>query len=220
MRPTTVVFDLDGTLVDSLPDFTAAITRLFDLLSLPPLSADDLKPMLGDGPARFLERALAARGRQADAGLQARFLADYTAHAAAGSTLFDGMAETLHALRQRGYRLAICTNKPRLATERLLAALAIDGLFEAVGAGDSFAFRKPDPRHLEQTLALLGVPATQALMVGDHRNDYEAAAGCGCAFVFAEWGYGGHSVSDLPADAMQRAARPSALLEALDRVAS
>jgi phosphoglycolate phosphatase len=190
MNKLTAVFDLDGTLVDTLPDFTLSINRLFARLGLAAASDAELQPMLGDGPKVFLERALAARGIDADARMQADFIDDYTEHAAVDSQLYPGMAEALVALRRQGLQLAVCTNKPAASTILLLQALQIDELFVAIGAGDSHPFRKPDPRHLHHTLQLADTQPGRAVMIGDNRNDYLAAKGAGTAFVFAEWGYG------------------------------
>jgi phosphoglycolate phosphatase len=190
MNKLTAVFDLDGTLVDTLPDFTLSINRLFARLDLAPASDSELQPMLGDGPKVFLERALAARGVEADARMQADFIDDYTEHAAVDSQLYPGMAEVLIALRRQGLRLAVCTNKPAASTRLLLRALHIEELFVAIAAGDSHPFRKPDPRHLQHALQLAGTSPERAVMIGDNRNDYLAAKGAGTAFVFAAWGYG------------------------------
>lgn len=190
MNKLTAVFDLDGTLVDTLPDFTLSINRLFARLGLAAASDSELQPMLGDGPRVFLERALAARGVEADARMQAEFIADYTEHAAVDSQLYPGMAEALIALRRQGLQLAVCTNKPAASTRLLLRALQLDELFVAIAAGDSHPFRKPDPRHLQHALQLAGTSANRAVMIGDNRNDYLAAKGAGTAFVFAAWGYG------------------------------
>jgi phosphoglycolate phosphatase len=98
-------------------------------------------------------------------------------------------------LRYAGWQLAVCTNKPEAAARVLLAGLGLDGHFSALGGGDSFPMRKPDPGHLRATLAAAGAAPEDAVMIGDHRNDIEAAHGAGVRAIFAGWGYGPHSMA-------------------------
>ncbi len=188
--PGIVVFDLDGTLVDTLPDLAAAVNRALAARGLAPLASAAVAAMVGDGIRMLLTRALAARGqRPAEADFPA-FAADYAAHADDASCLFPGAAETLDALAGAGWRLAVCTNKPEAPARSLLAALGVLDRFDAVGAGDSFPARKPDPAHLAATLAAAGAAAREAVMVGDHANDIAVARGLGVPAIFAGWGYG------------------------------
>lgn len=190
MTAPVAVFDLDGTLVDSAPDIHAALDRLMASLGLPPFSRAEVIGMIGDGVRVLVERALAARGRCFDPGALASFSADYTARAAEATTLFPGIPEALARLEAAGWRLAVCTNKPAAATAALLGALGLEGRFAAVGGGDSFPTRKPDPGHLLGTLAAAGGEPGRAVMVGDHRNDIQAARGAGLPGIFVAWGYG------------------------------
>jgi len=184
------VFDLDGTLVDSAPDLHAALDRLMASLGKPPFTRQEVVGMIGDGVKALVERALAARGLAFDPAALAAFSADYTAHAAVATRPFPGIPEALTALEAEGWRLAICTNKPAAATAALLEALGLAGRFAAVGGGDSFPVRKPDPRHLLATLRAAGGEPSRAVMIGDHRNDVAAARGAGLPCLFAGWGYG------------------------------
>jgi len=186
----TAVFDLDGTLVDSAPDLHAALDRLMASLGTPPFTRQEVVGMIGDGVKVLVERALAARGLAFDPAALEAFSADYTAHAAVETRLFPGIAKALTMLEAEGWRLAICTNKPAAATAALLEALGLAGRFAAVGGGDSFPFRKPDPRHLLATLRAAGGEPSRAVMIGDHRNDVAAARGAGLPCLFAGWGYG------------------------------
>jgi phosphoglycolate phosphatase len=188
--PRILLLDLDGTLVDTVPDLNAALNRLMASRGLAPFSRRETAAMVGDGVAKLVERAFAARQAVADAAAVADFSADYSAHVAVASALFPGVAETLAALAEEGWRLAVCTNKPAVATRALLAALGLAPLFAAVGAGDSFPVRKPDPAHLLATLRAADGEPGRAVMAGDHRNDVLAAAGAGVPCVFAAWGYG------------------------------
>jgi len=140
--------------------------------------------------AKLVERAFAARGRVADSDTVAEFSADYGAHSAVETAPYPGVAEALRSLAGEGWRLAVCTNKPEQAARTLLAAVGLAPLFAAIGGGDSFATRKPDPAHLLATLEAAGGERTHAVMAGDHANDVTAARGAGLPCIFAAWGYG------------------------------
>jgi phosphoglycolate phosphatase len=186
-----------------------------DARGLPGFARPEVAAMVGDGAPALVTKALAARGRVADAAAIAEFLADYGAHAADATRPFPDVPETLAALRERGWRLAVCTNKPLAPTRSLLDRFGLTGLFGAIGAGDSFPVRKPDPGHLLATLALLGAAPDAAVMVGDHRNDVVAATGAGLASVFALWGYGPPESAD---GATATAARFADLPDVVDRL--
>jgi len=190
------LLDLDGTLVDTLPDLDAALNRLLAARGLAPLSRAETAGMIGDGVTKLVERALVARGMAFDPGAVAEFSADYSAHVAVSSTPFPRVADTLQGLAAAGWRLAVCTNKPLLATNQLLAAVGLAAFFSTVGAGDSFPVRKPDPAHLLATLRAAGGEVGEAVMAGDHRNDVLAAHGAGVPCVFAAWGYGTPSMAE------------------------
>jgi phosphoglycolate phosphatase len=189
------VFDLDGTLVDSAPDLHAALDRLMATKCLPGFARAEVVAMIGDGVRVLLERAYAARGIALDEADLQHFMTDYEANAAVLTRAFDGIPELLGGLRDAGWRLAVCTNKPEGAARVLLSGLGLDGHFSALGGGDSFPMRKPDPGHLRATLAAAGAAPEDAVMIGDHRNDIEAARGAGVRAIFAGWGYGPHSMA-------------------------
>ncbi len=189
-RPRVLLLDLDGTLVDTVPDLAAALNRLMVTRGQDSFDFPGTAAMVGDGVARLVEKAFAARGKMPDANAVAEFSQDYAAHAAVDSRLFPGVMETLHDLIGEGWRLAVCTNKPEGAARVLLDALGLTPLMAAVGGGDSFPVRKPDPAHLLATLAAAGGQAGCALMVGDHANDVAASKGAALPCIFAAWGYG------------------------------
>ena len=214
MHP-VAVFDLDGTLVDSAPDIHAALDRLMAGLGLPGFTRPEVVGMIGDGVRVLVERALAARGRPFEETALAAFSTDYTARAAEETALFPGIAAVLAGLEAAGWRLAVCTNKPAAATAALLGALGLEGRFAAVGGGDSFPTRKPDPAHVLATLALAGGRADRAVMIGDHRNDVVAATGAGLPCIFAGWGYGPPAMAEGAAAVASRPAELATLLPAL-----
>jgi len=186
----TLLLDLDGTLVDTVPDLAAALNRLMSSRSLPQFSHPQVTAMVGDGVAAPVRKAFTAYGQQPDATAVEDFTTDYEAHVAIDSRLYPDVLAALTGLDRQGWQLAICTNKPERAARALLQATGLLPLVRAVGAGDSFAVRKPDPAHLLATLALLSGTVQAAVMLGDHHNDVIAAAEAGMACVFAGWGYG------------------------------
>jgi phosphoglycolate phosphatase len=185
-----VVFDLDGTLVDSAPDIAAAVNRMLAARRLSLLSQAAVAAMVGDGLHVLMDRVFAAAGTPLDPAAADEYLADYEANVLVETALFPGIEAALDQLAAAGCRLAVCTNKPEHATHLLLAGLGVADRFVAVGGGDSFAARKPHPLHLAGTIARAGGSAARALMVGDHRNDILAATGCAVRPIFAGWGYG------------------------------
>lgn len=187
MNP-VILLDLDGTLVDSVPDLHAALDRMLLPRGLAPLSRAEATAMIGDGVRVLVERALAARGAVADEAAIAGFLADYEAHASEETRLFPGIAAALAEMVERGWRLAVCTNKPERPARAILEGFGIGHLFAAIGGGDSFPVRKPDPAHVLATLAAAG--GGTAVMVGDHANDMLAGSGAGLPVLFCGWGYG------------------------------
>ncbi len=188
--PRTLVFDLDGTLVDSVPDLADAARRLLARRGLAPVSDAEVTAMVGDGAAVLVRRILAHRGAVPDDAAQDEFLADYTAHATDRTLPYPGVADGLARLRDAGWRLAVCTNKPALPARHLLAGLGLLDLFAAVTGGDSFAMRKPNPEHVRRTLALAGGEPGRAAMVGDSAHDIAAGHGAGLRTIHAAWGYG------------------------------
>lgn len=196
MATRTLLLDLDGTLVDSVPDLAAALTRLMQSRKLLGFSYADTSALVGDGAAALVQRAFAARDAAPDANALADFLLDYGSNAAIDSRLYPDVIDTLDRLRETGWRLAICTNKPEAPARSLLAALGIADRFAAIGGGDSFWSRKPDPAHLLATLAAGGGTPDAAVMAGDHANDVAAARGAGLSCIFCTWGYGSAAMAD------------------------
>lgn len=191
----TLLLDLDGTLVDSAPDLAASLNRVLAPASAP-FTPTEIAPMIGDGAAMLARRALAARGLPDDPDMVRRFTEDYGAHAAELTRPYPGVLEGLRALTAAGWQLAVCTNKPEAAARTLLAALGLLEMLAAVGGGDSFPVRKPDPEHMLATLRLAGGEPGAAVAVGDHRNDVAAARGAGVPCIFAAWGYGGPEMAE------------------------
>ena len=215
----TLLLDLDGTLVDTVPDLAAALNRLMRGRGLADFTREQVAGMVGDGVAVLTARAFAAHGRQPDETAVAELSADYTAHVAIESRLYPEVLPVLGGLARQGWRLAVCTNKPERAAVALLRAMGVLPLLCAVGGGDSFPARKPDPAHLLGTLARAAGRVDAALMLGDHHNDVVAARRAGVACVFAGWGYGSPGMADggtvIARDITEAAAIANRLLPAL-----
>ena len=197
-RTDTLVFDLDGTLVDSLPDLAAALNRLLAADARPALPPERIRTMVGDGVAKLVERGLAATGAvpgaAAFATLLARFHADYAPRAAELTRPYPGVAELLPRLAGAGWRLALCTNKPQAATLHILQALGLAGSIGTVAGGDRFGLHKPDPRHLTLAVAAAGSTPDRAIMIGDGPQDLAAARGAGMRAIAALYGYGSERI--------------------------
>jgi phosphoglycolate phosphatase len=199
-----LVFDLDGTLVDSLPDLRAALNEMLRERGRQPLSPPQVKRMVGDGAPALVTRALAASAADPAEAATAlpRFLAIYEAAAARLTRPYPGVRPTLAALRRRGYRTAICTNKPQRATIAVLQGLDLMPLFDGIAGGDSFAVKKPHPGHLLRLIAELGGAPEAAAMIGDNENDAAAARAAAVPLVLMRYGYARVDPETLAADAL------------------
>ena len=199
MQPTLVVFDLDGTLIDSAPDMHRAVNLMLAELGCAPLTLPDIRSMVGDGASALIARALAARHCvSAD---PAKALDDFLAHYEADPTnvtrTFAGVAETLERLRSIGLTLAVCTNKPSRLTGMILERLGIDRYFARVVAGDSMPFRKPDPRALMEVVDGFGTAKEATLMVGDSEVDAATAHAASVPFALMTYGYHRGPIEDI-----------------------
>ena len=199
-----LVFDLDGTLVDSAADLRAALNQMLRERGLPPLSLAQARRMIGDGAPALVSRALAASGAEpADAtGALHRFLELYEADAVRLTRPYPAVPETLAALRQLGYRTAVCTNKPQQATFAVLEGLGLLTLFDGIAGGDRFPVRKPDPGHLLGLIGAVGARADAAAMIGDSENDALSARAAGVPLLLMRYGYARTDPESLAADAL------------------
>ncbi|MBQ0960317.1 phosphoglycolate phosphatase [Ideonella sp. 4Y11] len=185
------IVDLDGTMVDTVGDFDAALNRTLAELGQPAIGRAFIERTVGKGSEHLIRRTLAEVG--ADAALYEAAWAAYQRHYrsinGAHSAVYPGVPEGLQALRARGLRLACLTNKPGEFARELLARKGLDGHFDVVFGGDAFERKKPDPLPLLRTCAALGTTPAQTLMVGDSSNDCQAARAAGCPVVLVRYGY-------------------------------
>ena len=186
MPQSCLLFDLDGTLIDSLPDLAGAINLLRADFNLPPLAISQVRTFVGDGAGALVQRALPEDA--SDQEKLTRFLDYYQQHLCEQSTPYPGIREMLVQLQE--YQLAVVTNKPqRMATE-LLEGLGLSRHFDLVLGGDSCAHKKPHPAPVLEALHQLQADSCKSLMIGDHHTDLRAAKAAGMPACFCAWGYG------------------------------
>jgi phosphoglycolate phosphatase len=185
-----VIFDLDGTLMDTSCEIDAALARTFTELGIAPLSRREVESLVGRGVRSLVERALASRKETRDPGpVLERFEHHYEALVATEARLFPRALEGLELLRARNRKLAVVTNKPRLFTEKLLESAGVAGHFGSVVAGDDGIPRKPAGDMLAAACSQLGTQPAETLMLGDSDNDVLAARAAGCPVWCVPYGY-------------------------------
>ena len=195
------IVDLDGTMVDTLGDFASALNSMLADLDLPAVHAGSIETMVGKGSEHLLHSVLkhalaqssTAAAATASEALFARAWERYQHHYLAingqFSQVYPGVVEGLQAMQQRGWKLACLTNKPTAFALPLLKAKGLDGFFSQVFGGDAFERKKPDPLPLLKTCAALGTLPQHTLMLGDSRNDAQAARAAGCPVLLVRYGY-------------------------------
>ena len=199
-----IVWDLDGTLIESAPDLAAALNALLAENGEKTHDTAAVRLMIGGGVPKLLERGFRASGTQLEPGrrdsLVPRFMEIYSACATDSTHLLNGAREVLEYCTVAGIRQGLCTNKPASVTRKIIAALEIDHYFASVIGGDSTAARKPDPLPLTTCLDELGIAASRAVMVGDSGADVGAARAAGVPVLIVSDGYSGTPAAELGAD--------------------
>ncbi len=201
-----IIFDLDGTLAETVGDLCAATNHALSSIGRPALAAAEVRDFIGQGLRQLIARGLAhTGGGLAEAELDElleRAFAFYADNLSHHSTPFAQVPEVLGGLRRAGHALAVCTNKPMRFTTPLLEDLGLDGFFSVVMGGDSLAVRKPDPGHLLAVVEALGEVPANAIMVGDSQTDVSAAKSAGIPVVAVSFGYSQVPPAELGADAL------------------
>jgi phosphoglycolate phosphatase len=204
MRGVTVVFDLDGTMVDTAPDLIAALDHLFAKLGLPPSDPAVALPAVGHGARAIIDAAVNAIGYKIPPEgydpLVEQFVAYYRENIAVKSRAFPGFEKAAQALITEGAVLAVCTNKREDLARKLLNELNLSRYFQAVVGGDTLAVRKPHPRHVLGAISAAGGDPARAVMVGDSAADVGAAKAAGVPVVAVQFGYSAESAQALGAD--------------------
>lgn len=181
-----LLFDLDGTLVDSVADLTLSLNLLAEELGHRPLGVTEVRGMIGDGATMLIKRAYGEQHFRPEH-LQ-RFLAIYAEHLIDNTCCYPGIQELLAS--HPAERLGVVTNKPLKLTITLLEGLGIQGHFKTVIGGDSFAEKKPHPLPVQQALVALGAAPAEAVMIGDHHTDLHSGRDAGTATCFCHYGLG------------------------------
>jgi len=209
-----VMIDLDGTLLDTVPDIAAAAERMLTALDLPARTQDEIRGFIGKGIAHLVECCLPARALARQAEALDLFEAFYFEESGRRTAVYPGVVDGLERFRAMGLRLACVTNKVARFTEPLLERMGLARYFDLVVSGDTLSRKKPDPMQLAHVCAEFGLAANEALLIGDSVNDALAARAAGCPVLCVSYGYdGGMEVHNLGCDAIVET-----LLEAADLV--
>ena len=197
----TIVFDLDGTLVDTAPDLAAATNHALGLIGLEPVTVAELHPFIGHGSKAMIEAGLRLRHATLPQDeferLHSSFFAYYADNIAVGSRPFEGVPELLDMLLAAGARLAVCTNKFEVLSRSLLQELGLAARFGAIAGGDTLAVRKPAPGHLTGVIDMAGGRPDRAVMVGDSEVDFATAVAAGIPAIGVTFGYTPRPVREL-----------------------
>jgi phosphoglycolate phosphatase len=202
--PYTLVFDLDGTLVDTAPDLITALNYVLDREGLPPVPMASARNMIGAGARKLIERGLEAEGRSVTPAdmdrMTADFIAYYADHIAVESQPFEGLLDALDLFAAQGHRLAVCTNKLEWLSKRLLDQLDLSRRFAAICGADTFGVQKPDPTIFRETVARAGGEVKASIMVGDAGTDVGVARRAGVPVIGVSFGYTDVPIADLKPD--------------------
>jgi phosphoglycolate phosphatase len=202
--PKAILFDLDGTLVDSAPDIAAAVNELLATRGLPPLSLSDIKSMIGDGVRKLIERAFAVSGTPLSATeldqAHETMKPIYLRHVTDLATLMPGVRETLAHFHMAGIAMGVVTNKPQLAARQVLLHFGLTEFFGVIVGGDAVSHQKPAPDGLLMALDRLHAKPGDALMVGDSIADAGAARAAGMSVALVRGGYTQVPLEEIGAD--------------------
>lgn len=202
----TVVFDLDGTLVDTALDLMRCTNYVLNIAELPPVDAAHLRPIISHGARAMIERGLAFHNVRQTSGeidrLQQRFLDHYVATISQESRPFPGLLSALDQLEARGARLAVCTNKLAAMSHRLLDDLDMKRRFRFIAGRDTFPVSKPHPAHLLRTIEQVGGDPERAILVGDSDVDLATARAARVPMIAVSFGYSDPPVATLQPDAL------------------
>ncbi len=198
-----LVFDLDGTLVDSARDLVPALNRTIAADGIPEIGFGEVGHIVGKGAMAMIARAFEFHGVALDSQrhkeLLAIFLDEYEGHIAEETVYFDGVMEALDMLATEGWRFAICTNKYEHLAHKLIMQIGGGERFAAIAGGDTFETRKPDPAHIIKTIELAAGDPVKSIMIGDSNNDIDAAVAAGIPSIAVSFGYSDRPVEDLGA---------------------
>lgn len=204
MPAQTIVFDLDGTLIDTAPDLVGTLNVVFARERLPQVAYETARNLIGGGARAMIARGIEAEGRVfAPAKLEqmfADFITHYSAHIADRSRPFPGLVDALDALAGRGCRFAVCTNKLERLSVLLLEQFKLAGRFDVICGQDTFGMQKPDPEVLRRTIAAASGRLEDALMIGVSATDIRTARAAGVPVIAVDFGYSERPVAEFAPD--------------------
>ncbi len=204
IKPSGVIFDLDGTLVDSARDLSAALNHVLKQASRPEIALSQVRHMVGDGARALIIKGFSETGHLPDDAeidiIQDEFLSYYSDHITDQTIIFPGAMRVIERLAEMQIPLGLCTNKAIKLTEKIMTEFGLADYFSAIVGGDSFDYQKPDPRHLTSTLEIMRVEAEGAVMVGDSGNDILAAQRAGIPVIGVSFGYSKTPIAELNPD--------------------
>lgn len=189
MNTEVIVFDLDGTLIDSMEDIAASVNRMRESFGLAPLPVPEISAMTGNGAVTLVTRALKGTSFSVEEGVK-RMKEFYSAYLVVHTRLYEGVREGLEAMKAAGLHLAVVTNKPTPHAVRILQTLGVDHCFQKIWGGDSGFPLKPDPAALLAFQKECGAPTEKCWMAGDHYTDLGAGRQAGFKRAFCRWGFG------------------------------
>lgn len=198
----TIIFDLDGTLIDSLPDVQISLAYALALFDYPEVSVSSVKNMVGGGALSLVENAISSLGgnlKDAPA-VSDKFKSHYKAHPVNKTTIYPSVLESLSILKSSGFELGICTNKPEATTYPVIEKLNLKRYFGSIICGDTQAYKKPDPRHLLDVIDELGGESSTSVYVGDSETDIEAARAAQVPIILMSYGYAHQPIDELDVD--------------------
>ena len=199
-----IVFDLDGTLIDTAPDLIDTLNVVFEREGLPPVAYDTARDLIGGGARAMISRGIESEGRVLEASKLDQmfddFIAHYSAHVADRSQPFPGLIEALDKLAAGGHRFAVCTNKLEGLSVLLLNKLKLADRFDAICGQDTFGIQKPDPEILRRTIAAAGGNPQHAIMIGDSETDIRTARAARVPIIAVDFGYSERPVSEFKPD--------------------
>jgi len=218
----TVIYDLDGTLIDSAKDMQVAVSRVLADHGLPPVSEDDVRIFMGQGSKVTMAKAFAKYGRPLDeptlSAVTREFVRYYEADPVSHTSAFAGVPEVVSRFDRLGLKQGVCTNKFERPSRMILEHLRLMPPIADLAGADTFPVRKPDPRHILMLVERMGSTPARAVMVGDSIHDVHAAHGAGLPAVLVSWGYTATPARDLGAEAVIE--RFDALPQALEQLAN
>jgi phosphoglycolate phosphatase len=218
----TVIYDLDGTLIDSAQDMQVAVSRVLADHGLPEVTLDDVRIFMGQGSKVTMNKAFSKYGRKLDdeqlSAVTAEFVRYYEADPVGHTTAFAGVPEVVARFDKLGLKQGVCTNKFERPSRMILEHLKLMPPIAGLAGADTFPVRKPDPRHILMLVERMGRSPDRAVMIGDSIHDVHAAHAAGLPAVLVSWGYTTTPASELGAEAVIE--RFDALPQALERLAA